>query len=364
MRLRLTRRLLGPVAVLAAAALLLAACGGGGNGGNTGDGGGAGGQDGQGASGEKIRVGLVYDVGGRGDQSFNDMAYAGLEKAMQEFGDKLEVKDAEPDSGGQNREELLRTFAEQGYDLVIGVGFLFTDALTNVAKEYPDVKFAIVDSCTKEPLDNAACLVFKEHEGSFLVGAAAALKSKTGKVGFVGGMKSPLIERFEAGYRAGVKYVNPEVEVLVDYAGTTGEAFNNPTKGRELALAQIQKGADVIYHAAGGTGRGVFEAVKQQKKLAIGVDADQSLTAPDYADVILTSMVKRVDVAVYDVVRSVVEGKFQSGPREYGLKEEGVGYAINDKNRSMIQDITSQLDELKQKIIDGEIQVPDKPGDV
>ncbi|PZN11240.1 MAG: BMP family ABC transporter substrate-binding protein [Bacillota bacterium] len=363
MRLRLKGRLLGPVALLAIAALLLAACGGG-NGGNTGSNGGDGGQDGQGASGEKIRVGLVYDVGGRGDQSFNDMAYAGLEKALQEFGDRLEVKDAEPDAGGQNREELLRTFAEQGYDLVIGVGFLFTDPLTKVAKEYPDVNFAIVDSCTTEPLDNAACLLFKEHEGSFLVGAAAALKTKTGKVGFVGGMKSPLIEKFEAGYRAGAKYVNPEVEVLVDYVGTTGEAFNNPTKGRELALAQIQKGADVIYHAAGGTGRGVFEAVKQQKKLAIGVDADQSLTAPDYADVILTSMVKRVDVAVYDVVRSVVEGKFQSGPHEYGLKEDGVGYAINDKNRSMIQDITSQLDELKQKIIDGEIQVPDKPGDV
>lgn len=338
------------VGLLATAALVLAACGGGSGAG----------------SGDKIRVGIVYDVGGRGDQSFNDMAYAGLEQALQEFGDRIEGRDAEPDSGGQNREDLLRTFAEQEYDLVVGVGFIFADLITKVAQEYPDVKFAIVDSCTTtpEPLPNVACLVFKEHEGSFLVGAAAALKSRTGTVGFVGGMVSPLIEKFEAGYLAGVKHINPGIQVLSDYAGTTGEAFNDPTKGRELALAQIQRGADIIYHAAGGTGRGVFEAVQQQGKLAIGVDADQSLTAPDYADVILTSMMKRVDVAVYDVIKSVVDATYQGGFREYGLQEDGVGYAVNDHNRSMMEDITAQLDELKQKIIDGEIQVPESPGDV
>ncbi|QIA27224.1 BMP family ABC transporter substrate-binding protein [Thermaerobacter sp. PB12/4term] len=358
MRGRARGRTLG-LALMVAGSLILSACGGGGGGSQ--DQGGNGGGGGQEA---KVRVGLVYDVGGRGDQSFNDMAYAGLEKAIQEFGDKVEAQDAEPDAGGQNREDLLRTFADQGYDLVIGVGFLFTDAITAVAKEYPEVKFAIVDSCPEEPLDNVACLTFKEHEGSFLVGAAAALKTQTGTIGFVGGMKTPLIERFEAGYRAGAKYINPDIKVLSDYAGTTGEAFNNPTKGRELALAQIQQGADVIYHAAGGTGKGVFEAVKQQGKLAIGVDADQSLTAPDYADVILTSMVKRVDVAVYDVIRSVVEDNFKAGLHAYGLKEDGVGYAVNDKNRSLIEDITAQLDELKEKIISGEIQVPETPGDV
>lgn len=350
------------LALVVAGSLILSACGAGGGG----SGGASGGESQGGGQAEQptVRVGLVYDVGGRGDQSFNDMAYAGLERAQQEFGDRVEVRDAEPDAGGQNREDLLRAFADQGYDLVIGVGYLFTDAVTAVAKEYPDVKFGIVDSCPQEPLDNVACLTFKEHEGSFLVGAAAALKTRTGKIGFVGGMKSALIERFEAGYRAGAKYINPDVQVLVDYAGTTGEAFSNPTKGRELALAQIQQGADVIYHAAGGTGKGVFEAVKQQGKLAIGVDADQSLTAPDYADVILTSMVKRVDVAVFDLIRSVVEGDFRPGLHAYGLKEDGVGYAVNDKNRAMIEDITAQLDELKQKIIDGEIQVPETPGDV
>ncbi|PZN09208.1 MAG: BMP family ABC transporter substrate-binding protein [Bacillota bacterium] len=347
------------LALLLAGALVLAACGGGG-----GDGPSQGEQGTGEAEQPRIRVGLVYDVGGRGDQSFNDMAYAGLEQAKEEFGDRVEVQDAEPDAGGQNREDLLRTFADQGYDLVIGVGLLFTDPITTVAKEYPDVKFAIVDSCPEEPLDNVACLTFKEAEGSFLVGAAAALKTRTSKIGFVGGMKSALIERFEAGYRAGAKYVNPDVQVLVDYAGTTGEAFSNPTKGRELALAQIRQGADVIYHAAGATGKGVFEAVKQEGKLAIGVDADQSLTAPDYADVILTSMVKRVDVAVLDVIRSVVEGDFQPGLRQYGLKEGGVGYALNDKNRPMIEDITAQLDEIKQKILEGQIQVPERPGDV
>ena len=360
MRLRGKRGVLG-LALLLTGSLVLSACGGGGGG--TGSGG-SGGQGDSGAEASKVQVGLVYDVGGRGDQSFNDMAYAGLEKAKQEFGDKVEVKDAEPDTGGQNREDLLRTFAEQGYGLVIGVGFLFTDAMATVAKEYPDVKFAIIDSCPEEQLDNLACLTFKEHEGSFLVGAAAALKTKTGKIGFVGGMKTPLIERFEAGYRAGAKYINPDVQVVADYAGTTGDAFNNPTKGRELALAQIQQGADVIYHAAGGTGRGVFQAVQEQGKLAIGVDADQSLTAPDYAGVILTSMVKHVDVAVYDVIRSVVEGNFQAGLHQYGLKEGGVGYAVNDKNKAMIEDIVPQLDEIKEKIISGEIQVPESPSDV
>ncbi|HEX6988949.1 MAG TPA: BMP family ABC transporter substrate-binding protein [Bacillota bacterium] len=339
---------LASLSLLVIAALVLAACGGGG---------------GQGAGGDTIRVGVVYDVGGRGDQSFNDMAYAGLERARQEFGDRLEGQDAEPDSGGQNREDLLRTFAEQGYDLVIGVGFIFAELITKLAQEYPDVKFAIVDSCstTPEPLPNVACLVFKEHEGSFLVGAAAAMKTQSGTVGFVGGMLSPLIQRFEAGYIAGVRHINPDVQVLSDYAGTTGEAFNDPTKGRELALAQIQRGADIIYHAAGGTGRGVFEAVKQQGRLAIGVDADQSLTAPDYADVILTSMMKRVDVAVYDVIKSVVDGNYQGGFREYGLAQDGVGYAVNDHNRAMIEDIIDQLDELKQQIIDGEIEVPESP---
>lgn len=310
------------------------------------------------AQAKKLRIGMVYDVGGRGDLSFNDMAYAGLSRAQKEFGDRVSTKDLEPAAGGENREELLRLLAGEKYDLIFGIGFLFTDSITRVAKAFPGVKFGIVDGfIDKEP--NVVSLLFNEHEGSFLVGAAAALKSKTGKVGFVGGMKIPLIEKFEAGYIAGAKYINPKIVVFSDYAGTTGEAFRDPVKGKELATAQYDRGADIIYHASGGTGIGVFEAASAKKRWAIGVDADQSLTVkPDQRAWILTSMVKRVDVAVYSTIKALVAGKYKAGVQAFGLKEGGVGYAVNDHNRAQIQDIIPRLEALKKDIIAGKIKVP------
>jgi basic membrane protein A len=320
------------------------------------------GQPAQPAPAEKLKIGIVYDVGGRGDLSFNDMAFAGLERAQREFRDRIETRDLEPTAGGENREELLRLLAGEGFNLIFGVGFLFTDSVARVAKEFPDVKFGLVDGFVEglNESSNVVCLQFKEHEGSFLVGAAAGLKSQTGVVGFVGGMKIPLIEKFEVGYIAGARYAKPAVRVLSDYAGTTGEAFRDPVKGKELALAQYDRQADIIYHASGGTGIGVFEAAVTKDKLAIGVDADQSLTVKeDQRGQILTSMTKRVDVAVFETIKALVENAFAGGYRTFGLAEGGVGYAENDYNRDKIADIKSQLEELKQKIVAGEIDVPE-----
>ncbi len=310
------------------------------------------------AQAKKVRVGLVYDVGGKGDLSFNDMAYAGLTQAQKEFGASLETRDLEPKSGGENREDLLRLFAGEKYDLIFGIGFLFTDSITRVAKASPNVKFAIVDGFIPDQ-PNVVSLLFQENEGSFLVGAAAALKSKTNKIGFVGGMKIPLIEKFEAGYIAGAKYVKRSVTVYSEYAGTTGEAFRDPVKGKELALAEYDRGADIIYHASGGTGLGVFQAAVVKKRMAIGVDADQSLSAPeDQRLQILTSMQKRVDVAVYETIKASLNGQYKGGVRVFGLKEGGVGYAVNQYNKAMIQDIIPRLESLKKDIIAGKIKVP------
>jgi basic membrane protein A len=312
------------------------------------------------AQAKKYRVGLVYDVGGRGDLSFNDMAYAGLARAAKEFGAaKLETRDLEPTAGGENREELLRLLAGEKFDLILGIGFLFTDSITRVAKDYPELKFGIVDGFIPDQ-KNVAALLFAEHEGSFLVGAAAALKSKSGKIGFVGGMKIPLIEKFEAGFIAGAKYVKKGITVYSDYAGTTGEAFRDPVKGKELSLAQYDRGADIIYHASGGTGIGVFEAAVVRKRMAIGVDADQSLTVKqDQRGQILTSMMKRVDVAVYNTIKATLNGTFRGGVQVFALKQGGVGYAVNDYNRKMISDIVPRLEALKRDIIAGKIVVPD-----
>jgi basic membrane protein A len=307
---------------------------------------------------KKFRVGLVYDVGGRGDLSFNDMAYAGLTRAQKEFGGTLETRDLEPTAGGENREELLRLLAGENFDLIFGIGFLFTDSITRVAQAFPTVKFGIVDGYIGDQ-PNVVSLLFKEQEGSFLVGAAAALKSKTGQIGFVGGMKIPLIEKFQVGYIAGAKYVVPSIQVLSDYAGTTGEAFRDPVKGKELALSQYDQGVDIIYHAAGGTGIGVFEAAVMKQKMAIGVDADQSLTVkPDQRAQILTSMMKRVDVAIYDTIKALINGAYKAGVREFGLKENGVGYAVNQYNKAAMAKIIPRLEALKKDIITGKITVP------
>jgi basic membrane protein A and related proteins len=247
---------------------------------------------------------------------------------------------------------------------VIGVGFIFTDDLSRLALEYPETNFAGVDYALSTddagniipPPPNIAAMKFREEEGSFLVGAIAALVGGSKKVGFVGGMDIPLIHKFEAGYRAGVKHVCGECEVIAQYAGVTPEAFANPTKGKELALTQYRSGVNVIFHAAGSTGLGVFEAARQTDKLAIGVDADQYDEAPGH---ILTSMVKGVDAAVFDVIKRVHDGTFKGGVYSFGLKENGVGYIYDENNRALIpDDVRARVEALRQDIIDGRITVP------
>lgn len=303
------------------------------------------------------KVGLVFDIGGRGDLSFNDSAYAGLERAMTELG--VEAQYLEPSEGGENREELLRTLAEEGYELIFAVGFLFTDAVIKAAADFPETKFALIDGFVPDltPESNIVCLGFAEHEGSFLVGAAAALKSETNKIGFVGGMEIDLIKKFEVGFMAGAKYVKPDIEFVRNYIGSTGEAFANPTAGRELALAQYDQGCDVIYHASGKSGVGVIAAAAERGKLVIGVDSDQYLTAsPEEQPFVLTSMMKRVDVSVFETIKAYAEDAWQGGYATFSASNDGVGYAAS--NTALIADIQAQLDELKGKIVSGEIVVP------
>jgi basic membrane protein A and related proteins len=346
--------------LLVALALVVAACGGGDDeGGDTGTGGG----------GETKRIGLVFDSAGRGDKSFNDSAAAGLDAAKQQLGDQIEVKDLTPNKDGSNRKEILDSLASDGYQLLFGIGFAFTPDIVKSAKENTDVQFAGVDVfdplCTQKK--NLTCLLFKEHEGSFIVGAAAALKTKSNTVGFVGGQEVELIKKFEAGYKAGVDYINEtegkNVKVLTDYAGTTLQAFSDPAKGKELALKQIGQGADVLYHAAGGTGAGVISEAAAKQKYAIGVDSDQSLTASETERKwILTSMLKRVDTAVQKTIDRFVAGQLTAGSvQSFGVKEGGVDYAQNEYNKELLGDMTTKLDEIKEKIASGEIKVPDKP---
>jgi basic membrane protein A and related proteins len=313
------------------------------------------------AAADAIEVGVVFDVGGRGDKSFNDGAYIGAQQASGEL--NARIRYIEPGEGS-DRESGLRLLAAEGMDLVMGVGFIFTDDLTRLATEYKDVRFAGVDYALQtgpdgkviEPPPNLAALKFREEEGSFLVGALAALVGNSKRIGFIGGMDIPLIHKFEAGYRAGVKQVCPDCEVIAQYAGVTPEAFRNPGRGKELALSQYQSGVNVIFHASGSTGLGVFEAARVMKRLAIGVDADQYSEAPGY---ILTSMVKRVDAAVFDAVKRVRQGTFSGGVSQFGLKEGGVGYVYDDNNRSLIPDAArARVEQLKQEIIAGRIIVP------
>ncbi|MFL5582387.1 MAG: BMP family protein [Gemmatimonadaceae bacterium] len=308
-----------------------------------------------------VDVGIVFDVGGRGDKSFHDGAYLGAERAQRELG--AHVRFIEPGEGS-DREAGLRLLAAEGMDLVVGVGFIFTDDLTALAREYPNVRFAGVDYSIATdaagrpvpPPANLAALKFREEQGSFLVGALAALVGKSKKVGFVGGMDIPLIHKFEAGYRAGVKHVCPDCTVIVQYAGVTPEAFRNPGKGKELALSQYAQGVNVIFHASGSTGLGVFEAARQTGRLAIGVDADQYAEAPGH---ILTSMVKGVDAAVFDAIRRTKDGSFAGGVSQFGLAEQGVGYVYDANNMALIPDsVRTRLEQLRQEIIAGKIQVP------
>lgn len=306
-------------------------------------------------------VGVVLDVGGRGDKSFNDGAYAGADSATKIL--HPNIRFIEPGEGS-DREAGLRLLAAEKMDLVIGVGFIFSDDITNLAKEYPDVSFACVDYALAvddkgnviPPPANVAALKFREEEGSFLVGALAALVGNSKKVGFVGGMDIPLIHKFEAGYRAGVKHVCPDCTVTAQYAGVTPDAFKNPGKGKELALSQYQSGVNVIFHASGSTGQGVFEAARVMNRLAIGVDADQHDEAPGH---ILTSMVKGVDAAVFNAIERVQNKTFAGGIYSFGLAEGGVGYVYDERNRGLIPDAAhARVEQLKQEIIAGRIKVP------
>lgn len=308
-----------------------------------------------------LDVGIVFDVGGRGDKSFNDGAYLGGERAARELGARITY--IEPGEGS-DREAGLRLLAAEGLDLVIGVGFIFTDDILTLAKEYPNIRFADVDLALPTdaagnalPLPrNLKALKFREEEGSFLVGALAALVGKSKKVGFVGGMDIALIHKFEAGYRAGVLHVCPDCEVIANYAGVTPEAFRNPGRGKEMALAMYNQGVNVIFHASGSTGLGVFEAARTTNRLAIGVDADQYNEAPGF---ILTSMVKGIDESVFQAVKAVKEGTFTGGVQQFGLAEKGVGYVYDDNNAALIPaDVRARLDALSAEIIAGRITVP------
>ena len=307
---------------------------------------------------DSLEVGLVFDVGGRGDKSFNDAAYAGLERAQRELGVRFNTLET---GEGADREAAMRQLAIGGSRLVFGVGFLFTDDILRLAGEFPDVKFACVDFTVTpgQPLPpNLVALKFKEEEGSFLVGALAAQLTKTGKVGFVGGMEIPLIKKFEAGYRAGANAMKPGIPVLVKYAGTTGNAFKDPTKGKELALAEYHQGADIIFHASGSTGLGVFEAARETKKLAIGVDSDQAGEAPGH---VLTSMIKRVDQAVFDCIRETSAGNWQGGVRVFGLADRGVSWVYDERNQAMIPAaVKAAVDSLENLIVNGSIVVPER----
>jgi basic membrane protein A len=308
--------------------------------------------------GKGVRVGIVFDIGGKNDKSFNEAAYRGLEKARIDLGVHTEY--IEP-SEGSDRESALRSFAARGFDLVIGVGFIFGPDLERLAKQFPNVRFAGVDYSPSEGfagLANLAGLRFREHDGSFLVGAVAGLLTRSKVVGFVGGMKIPLIRKFEAGYIAGVHHVCPRCEVISRYAGSDPKAFSDPPVGQELAAAEYGQGADIIFHAAGHTGDGVFAAARQRHALAIGVDSDQFDLAPCC---IVTSMVKRVDLAVVDVVKEVIDKKFHAGIRELGLPENRVMFVADERNQHLLPlEVVQRVKKLREEIIDGKIVVPDK----
>ena len=343
-------------AVVAAAALGLAACGS--STGNTTSPGSTGGSTGT-AGGGTLKIGMAYDVGGRGDQSFNDAAAAGLDKAKSELG--ADTKEAaavngEPESA---RKERLQQLIDAGYNNIVAVGFAYAKAVGETAKANPDVKFAIVDDASPDSAGpNVDQITFAEEQGSYLVGAAAALKTKTNQIGFIGGVQTDLIKKFEAGYVAGAKAVKPDIKIAIKYLTQPPDfsGFNSVDKGKAAADGMYQSGADVVYHAAGGSGGGVFTAAKAAGKWAIGVDSDQAKTAPaDVRDVILTSMIKKVDVGVYDFITAVKNGTFKAGNRVFDLKAGGVDYATTGGH---IDDIKSKLEDYKQKIISGEITVP------
>lgn len=299
---------------------------------------------------KKLRAAMVTDIAGIGDRSFNESAWRGLKRAEKELGAEVRYLESVklPDY-----EQNLRLLAQQKYDVVIAVGFAMEDALEKVAPQFPNTIFAIVDGNAPN-LPNCVSLKFREHEGSFLVGALAGAMTKTGIVGFVGGMEIPLIKKFEAGYRAGVMTTNPRARVLVGYTGN----WTDTAKGKELALSQFERGADIVYHASGQCGLGVIEAAKKAGKghFAIGVDSDQDYIAPGF---VLTSMIKSVDNAVFQVCQEVVEGKFQPGTRDLGIKENGVGISPMQYTKHLVpKQVLDKIETLRQMIAEDKMKVP------
>ncbi len=312
--------------------------------------------------GSKLKIGLAFDVGGRGDASFNDAAAAGTDKAKSELGvttvNESTASASEAESAKQQR---LEQMASQGLNPIVAVGFAYADSVKAVAAKYPNTKFAIVDD-DSITLPNVTPLVFAEEQGSFLAGVAAAYKSKSCHIGFVGGVNTPLIQKFEAGFLQGAKTVSPKIKIEDEYLTPAGDfsGFQDPPKGNAKAAAEIAKGADVIYHAAGASGKGVFDAAKAKNALAIGVDSDQynQKTVEADKDVIITSMLKRVDVAVFDYIQAVAKGDLTVLPKRFDLKVDGVGYATSG---GKVDDIKDVLDGYKAQIISGAITVSDKP---
>ncbi len=319
------------------------------------------------------KIGLMYDVTGRGDFSFNDSAAAGLDKAKADFG--IQASESTP-TGEADRAERLKLFVDDGNGLIIAVGFLWGDTVTAGSVAAPDTDFGIIDSVVDLDPDtdgvqfapNVVSMTFAEQEGSFLVGAAAAMKSQTGHIGFIGGVENDLIKKFEAGYRAGAKQVNPDINVDVKYISQPPDfsGFNDPAKGKEIAASFYQGGADIVYAAAGGSGLGMFQAAKEYSDAnntvvcGIGVDSDQILTVgADLEPYVMTSMLKRVDVAVYNTIGDYLEGTPKVGTvAVFDLKSDGVAYSTTGGN---LEDIVPQLDDLKSQIVDGTITVPTAP---
>jgi len=304
------------------------------------------------ASADDVVPGLLYNLGGKFDKSFNEAAYNGAEAFKARTG--IDYIEFDPTAEAQ-REQALRKMVERGANIIVAVSFAQTSAVETVAAEYPDVKFTLIDGVVEAP--NVQSIVFKEHEGSYLVGLLAALASKSGKVGFIGGMDIPLIRRFACGYEQGAKMGNPDTEVFVNMTGNTPAAWNDPTKGGELAQSQFDRGADVVFAAAGGTGVGVYQAAVDAGKLAIGVDSNQNHLHPGS---MLTSMVKRVDVAVDEAFTSAMDGTWQPGFKVLGLSEDGVGWALDDNNRALVTaEMEAAVEDAKAKIIAGDITVTD-----
>lgn len=297
------------------------------------------------------KVAIVYSTGGKGDKSFNDAAFRGLEKAQKELG--IEFKEYEPKDAAGETKDALNQFAETGeYELIIAIGFNLKDSLIAVAESFPDQKFAIVDESVELP--NVASLKFKEHEGSFLVGAVAAMMTKSNNLGFVGAVEIPILQKFEAGYVQGAKYINPDIKVTSVWLGGNNP-FNDPAAAKAKTETLIQQGADVIYHAAGGSGAGMFQAVKEKSIYGIGVDSNQDAEVPGF---VLTSMMKYVDVAVFNTIKDTLDGKFEAKLKEFGIKEDGIGTTNFEFTKDKIgEENLKKLEQIKNDIKEGKITV-------